>query len=115
MNRRQLFPLLLGGLVAGCVARALPPDPIDHPANARAAVAPPAPPSQTLALGNRSAPPATAPAAYTCPHHPEVVSNRPGDCPKCGMILTPTPATQPATQPAQPHDHSGHGGHGGHP
>lgn len=24
---------------------------------------------------------------YTCPMHPEVVSDRPGNCPKCGMVL----------------------------
>ncbi|MFA5991769.1 MAG: heavy metal-binding domain-containing protein [Candidatus Doudnabacteria bacterium] len=24
---------------------------------------------------------------YTCPMHPEVVSNEPGKCPKCGMEL----------------------------
>jgi FtsP/CotA-like multicopper oxidase with cupredoxin domain len=35
-----------------------------------------------------SAQPATASAAtYTCPMHPEVVSNQPGRCPKCGMKL----------------------------
>ena len=26
---------------------------------------------------------------YTCPMHPEVVSNTPGNCPKCGMKLVP--------------------------
>jgi len=24
---------------------------------------------------------------YTCPMHPELVKNAPGDCPKCGMKL----------------------------
>src|SRR5690349_14631684 len=40
--------------------------------------------------------PATAPAAtqpasravYTCAHHPNVVSDQPGNCPKCKMKLT---------------------------
>lgn len=33
--------------------------------------------------------PATMPAAmnYTCTMHPEVVSDKPGKCPKCGMDL----------------------------
>jgi len=26
---------------------------------------------------------------YTCPMHAEVKSNKPGDCPKCGMRLEP--------------------------
>src|SRR3974377_574834 len=31
------------------------------------------------------APPAAATATWTCPMHPEVESDRPGACPKCGM------------------------------
>ncbi len=26
---------------------------------------------------------------YTCPMHPEVRSDEPGNCPKCGMFLVP--------------------------
>jgi hypothetical protein len=34
---------------------------------------------------------AAKPAAilYTCPMHPEVISDKPGKCPKCGMTLVP--------------------------
>lgn len=28
-------------------------------------------------------------AAYACPMHPEVTSDKPGSCPKCGMKLDP--------------------------
>ena len=49
-------------------------------AHARPAPAPlPAPPS----------PPPPAAAGYTCPMHPEVVRDRPGSCPICGMALEP--------------------------
>jgi hypothetical protein len=30
---------------------------------------------------------------YTCPMHPEVVSDKPGKCPKCGMTLVATKGT----------------------
>ena len=33
--------------------------------------------------------PAAAGAFYTCPMHPEVRQDHPGDCPKCGMTLEP--------------------------
>ena len=40
----------------------------------------------------RNSPPTNPQAAkqlYTCPMHPEVVSDQPGQCPKCGMNLVP--------------------------
>jgi len=37
-------------------------------------------------------------AAYSCPMHPEVQSDKPGSCPKCGMKLqAPTNHPKPAT------------------
>jgi Cu+-exporting ATPase len=35
------------------------------------------------------APPAPKGTVYTCPMHPEVRQDHPGDCPKCGMALEP--------------------------
>jgi len=32
---------------------------------------------------------AAAPTVYTCPMHPEIRQDRPGNCPKCGMTLEP--------------------------
>ncbi len=32
---------------------------------------------------------ATAGVVYTCPMHPEIRQNHPGECPKCGMTLEP--------------------------
>jgi P-type Cu+ transporter len=41
-------------------------------------------------LQEHRAPAATIPGAtYTCPMHPEVQQDGPGDCPKCGMALEP--------------------------
>jgi Cu+-exporting ATPase len=37
-----------------------------------------------------------SPGPYTCPMHPEVVSDHPGPCPRCGMALEPVaPTTGP--------------------
>src|ERR671917_956536 len=61
-----------------------------------------------------------AASSYVCPMHPEVTSNSPGTCPKCGMKLVPSDALPAASASDQleghshgGHDHSGHE-HGGH-
>ena len=46
--------------------------------------------------GNRSTTKVESSAAntiYTCPMHPEVQQDHPGDCPKCGMTLEPKTVT----------------------
>ena len=51
----------------------------------------PAPPSTSSPSSPPAAPVADAAAAavYTCPMHPEVRQDHPGNCPKCGMSLEP--------------------------
>lgn len=44
-------------------------------------------PSQSAAP--KSAVPSGAGLKYTCPMHPEIIEDKPGDCPKCGMALEP--------------------------
>ena len=49
---------------------------------------------------------------YVCPMHPEVVSDEPGSCPKCGMDLVPREAAG-RTDYGQSHGHMDHSGHEG--
>ncbi len=44
---------------------------------------------------------------YACPMHPDVVSEEPGRCPKCGMKLLPSELAVPATD-HEPHLHEQH-------
>jgi hypothetical protein len=54
---------------------------------------------------------------YTCPMHPEVVTDHPGKCPKCGMTLVPkkeerkrsTPNAQRSTSNEEPVTHDANG------
>src|SRR6266508_2097932 len=61
------------------------------PGHLRPSQAPPSPARQAPASGQSPAPSLQPPASteYVCPMHPEVVSDRPGSCPKCGMALEP--------------------------
>jgi FtsP/CotA-like multicopper oxidase with cupredoxin domain len=83
-----------------------------------------APPDKVLALVAQMDDPAAMPAGagpvtYACPMHPEVTSDEPGRCPKCGMKLlaaasVPKPAA--AADDAAMQEHGGHaaGHHGDH-
>jgi len=42
-----------------------------------------------MALEPLSLPSVTLKTQYTCPMHPEIIRDEPGDCPKCGMALEP--------------------------
>jgi FtsP/CotA-like multicopper oxidase with cupredoxin domain len=73
-----------------------------------------APPDKVLALVAQMDDPAAlpedaGPVTYACPMHPEVTSQEPGRCPKCGMkLLAVTPGTQEHT--GMDHEAMDHGG-----
>jgi hypothetical protein len=89
--------LASGGLVWAVLSGAamMPGCPMGSHLDCAASVAATAPASQ----------PATQAATYTCPMHPEVISDKAGKCPKCGMELVKK-AEPPATNAGA--EHSGH-------
>jgi len=122
---RTLTTLLMAAVLTGCAASKDPAIPDNSPASPTAAEAPATNVATVLVPGDAPTPPAIAadghashahdaanpavPASYTCPHHPEVVSDKPGMCPRCKMKL------QAATAPAAPvHDSAAHADHAGH-
>lgn len=70
---------------AGCKAK-FQADPVKYMKSSQASAATvdsqPVPPPQ-------GAPPDAVGAIYTCPMHPEIRQDHPGNCPKCGMTLEP--------------------------
>ncbi len=77
------------GLLIGCASGSAPPPSASHPAS-------PSAPEGTAYVAPAATPTAAAShehasegVVYTCPMHPEVTSDKPGQCPKCGMNLVP--------------------------
>jgi FtsP/CotA-like multicopper oxidase with cupredoxin domain len=57
-------------------------------------------------------PAAEGAAVYACPMHPEVVSDHPDRCPKCGMKLMPQSDAKPSGHGHHDHEHGAGHGHG---
>jgi hypothetical protein len=92
-----MIAALLAAPLAACASEPQPRPATLDPSNPSAAEAPRLDVSALNQPSAPAAPPAPAPAAspapaatvYTCPMHPEVISDKPGKCPKCGMKLVP--------------------------
>lgn len=98
MKLRTPLSLFLPLALSACVT--LPEIGTDHPAHPDAAQAHTSPLSNTLSRhdqggheGGQAMPESEEKVTlYTCPMDPEVVQDKPGKCPICGMALRPKPA-----------------------
>lgn len=103
---RKLAMCLFAVIAVACADGTVPPPNASHPASPNAPegagyVAPAssaAAPATTTPMdhsghaGHGAAASTSASSekvVYTCPMHPEVISDTPGKCPKCGMTLVP--------------------------
>lgn len=51
---------------------------------------------------------------YTCPTHPEIIQDKEGNCPICGMTLIPVNDNVGPNNPNHHHDNQASMGHAGH-
>ena len=58
-----------------------------------------------IAEMDMGAPEGEGPVLYACPMHPEVVEEKPGKCPQCGMKLIPAQLVSEAGAGHEHHDH----------
>lgn len=121
MNRTNLFRTVVTGVAASAVTYTLISYPMFRPVDAQAAdqatdhnghdqAAHPAGP----VAAQKGQPETKFVTKYTCPMHPQIIEDHPGNCPICGMTLVPklfpvsikpTPA-QTVTQQAVPQEQS---------
>ena len=116
MKLRPPLSLILPLAVSACVT--LPEIGMDHPAHPDASQARAMPLSNTLTRhepatmshdhgvdedGHAMPESENKVTLYTCPMDPEVVQDKPGSCPICGMRLKPKPAE--ADHEGGGHDH----------
>lgn len=62
-------------------------------------------PAGTVAVSIHPKAAQEGPMQYTCPMHPEILQDHPGDCPLCGMKLVPKPKETPDVEGPKKTDH----------
>ncbi len=114
---KAMFPILTAALFASLLVPATLSAHCGHcGSDAKHEDAAPAGEAKGEESGAAEATPATTASAseakYVCPMHPEVTSDTPSDCPKCGMKLEPPKAKSDSeageTAPAEAGSGSAH-------